>query len=138
MSRRFLALIASLAAALSGCSAFHPDRFVAYAKDDLSLFAYDLGRTHAGLANCKQASALALDAHLESARLALAAHAGSRSAELSAVFQQGLKESAGYGHRLHIDCDCAKALVEQSRKHNLGLYRSAAAPRAFDTAGAVR
>lgn len=121
----------AFAALLSGCSVLMPDRSLAYEEDDLALFAYDLGSTHAGLARCPGVSAVELDAHLESARIALRGQVGHREAELTPVFEQGLHESAGPGRRLHIDCTCAADLVKESRRHNMQLYRAITLPRAY-------
>lgn len=121
----------ALVALLGGCSVLMPDRSLAYEEDDLALFAYDLGSTHAGFARCPGVSPVELDAHLESARIALHGQAGRREAELTPVFEQGLRESAGPGRRLHIDCTCATELVKESRRHNMQLYRAITLPKAY-------
>lgn len=120
----------ALAAALSGCASWAPDRSLSYEQDDLARFAYDLGSTHAGLAQCSEIRDIDLDAHLESARIALQGQAGARFTEVSPVFEQGLREPAKSGHRLHIDCSCATDLVKESLHHNQRLYREVTLPKA--------
>lgn len=131
MKKSLLALSFLAAAVLSGCASFTTDHSAIYAEDELATFAYDLGRTHAGLARCKDVDPEQLDAHLESARIALKGQTGARATELAAVFEQGLHEPADFGRRLHIDCSCANELVRESRRHNLQLYRAVTVPKAF-------
>ncbi len=113
----------------SGCALFYPDHSAEFKDNDLQAFAYDLGQTHAGLARCPQVSAVELDAHLESAQIALKAQSRGHLADLEPAFELGLQEPARSGQRLFIQCDCAKELVKESRMHNLRLYREVATPR---------
>jgi hypothetical protein len=122
-------LLLVLVAALGGCAQLPAD--TAYQQDSLKLFAFDLGRTHAGLAACPEVRPDQLDAHLESARIALQGQARSRLAELTPVFEHGLHSPAASGERLHIECDCASQIVEESRRHNLRLYRQVALPKVY-------
>jgi hypothetical protein len=132
------ALVLAAATLTSGCALYNPDRSVTYQADDLKLFAYDLGRTHAGLARCKEVSPVLLDAHLESAWIALKGQARGRMSELEPVFLQGLQQPDGPGLRLHITCECANQLANESRKHNLRLYRQVELPRAIDASAFTR
>jgi hypothetical protein len=120
----------SLALSLGGCTFLSPDGSREFLKDDLQLFAYDLGATHAGLARCGLGHN-ELRAHLESAQIALKGQAGLRLPVLLPAFEKGLQESAGVGQRLHIPCDCAVELVKESRLHNLSLYRAVSLPKAL-------
>lgn len=125
---RILALAPLLGALLAGCATAPPEPN--YVTDNMTLFAYELGATHASLAQCPTLSAGALSGHLETASLALQAQAGQRRAVWPA-FQQGLRHPEGKPAALKIDCSCADALLNESRQHNLTLYRSVALPRAF-------
>lgn len=122
-----LALAPLFAALLTGCATVPEPNYVT---DNMTLFAYELGATHASLAKCEKLSPGALSGHLETASLALQGQAGSRGAAWSA-FQQGLRHPEGKPAALKIDCSCADALLAESRQHNLTLYRSVALPRAF-------
>lgn len=125
---RILAVTPLLMALLSGCATQAPEPN--YVNDNLTLFAYELGATHASLAQCPALTAPRLSAHMETATLALQAQAGNRR-NVWPAFQQGLHHPEGKPAALKVDCSCADALLTESRRHNLTLYRSVALPRAF-------
>lgn len=127
---RTILLAPLLAGLLAGCATTHTEL---YAPDRLKLFAYELGATHAALAECDEASNAALAANLETARFALQAQTGSRLGQALPAFYQGLLEPQGKPAGLEVDCSCVDALLDESRLHNLTLYRQVALPLAFRT-----
>jgi hypothetical protein len=128
---RLYLLAPVLASLLAGCAT--PNHTAVYASDHLKLFAYQLGATHAALAECDEASNTALAANLETARFALQAQTGPRLPQALPAFYQGLLEPQGKPSGLVVDCSCADALLDESRLHNLALYRQVALPLAFRT-----
>lgn len=130
MRAALLGLVALLA--LGGCAPLTPARSAhADANESLRVLAHDLGSTHASLAACSNVAPRELEAHLESARLALNAQAGARLADVVPDFEAGLLEPARLGTRLHVACSCASALVQESRQHNLALFRKTQLPLAL-------
>lgn len=128
--RAFL-LVPVLAAMLAGCATSNPTP--TFAQDHLKRFAYQLGTTHAALSQCEKASHAGLSANLETARFALQAQAGGRFDAVLPVFLRGLDEPEGKPAGLEVDCECVNSLLEESRRHNLALYREVALPQAFST-----
>jgi hypothetical protein len=124
---RILVLAPLFAAMLSGCATPPPEPN--YVTDNLTQFAFELGATHAAMSQCEELSGGALSGHLETAYFALHAQAGGR--DVLPALQQGLRHPEAKPAGLTIDCSCAKTLLEESRQHNLSMYRSVALPRAF-------
>lgn len=112
---------------LGGCAQLGGRQAIA-PMDSLQTFAYDLGVTHAGFLQCNNVNKADLGAHFESARLALRAQAASELMRVQPAFERGLTEPAGLTSPRHIDCTCAPALVNESRMHNLKLFRTASQP----------
>jgi hypothetical protein len=118
-----------LIAALTGCAQLSNRGIDRYGDDDLQAFAFELGSTHASFRLCPAAPATQLDAHLQTARLALRANAGRRLPELNTAFERGLRDGGGAFSGRQVDCSCVVDLLEDSRQHNLALFRQATLPR---------
>jgi hypothetical protein len=126
MSTRLL-LAALTCLVLTACAAPMPS---VSPMTDSQQFAYDLGRTHASFARCPLVASIDLNAHLESALLALRSRGVHEATETWPYFRKGLDEPAGPGSDLRVNCSCAPALVSESRLHNLKLFRDITTGRA--------